>query len=192
MDGSGSGADRGGRRLASDSLGRTTNDMTDIRAEEPQDIPAIRQLHVRAFGQAEEANVVDALRANGGGLLSLVAIDAGQLVGHIIYSPARVGGLSGAALGPMAVSPEHQRRGIGTKLVEAGNAQLARLGCPVIVVVGHPEFYPRFGFRPASSYGITCRWDVPDDAFMALALDATRVAAARGLAEFRPEFGGVA
>lgn len=162
--------------------------MIDIRPEAPADIAAIRDVHRRAFGQEQEGRVVDALRANGGALLSLVALRHGRIVGHIMYSPARVGSVQGAALGPMAVVPEEQRRGVGTRLVEEGNDRVARQGCPLIVVVGHPAFYPRFGFRPASVYGVTCAWELPDDVFMVLALDDTQMAAAAGVAEYRPEF----
>ena len=108
-----------------------------------------------------------------------------------MYSPARIGSVDGAALGPMAVVPEEQGQGIGTKLVEAGNAQLARGGCPLIVVVGHPEFYPRFGFQPASVYGITCAWDLPDDVFMVLGTRRHADGAAAGVAEYRPEFSSI-
>lgn len=94
----------------------------------------------------------------------------GRVVGHIMYSPRQVAGLIGAALGPKAVAPEDQGHGIGTQLVETGNKQLADNGCPCIAMVGHPTFYPRFGFQPASSYRITCDWDVPDEAFMVVVL----------------------
>ena len=164
--------------------------MIEIRPEEPRDIAEIRDVNHRAFGQHQEGNIVDRLRANGGALLSLVAVTQDRVVGHIMYSPARVGSFHGAALGPMAVLPDEQRHGIGTKLVKAGNDRLARSGCPFVVVVGHAEFYPRFGFRPASTYGITCEWDVPDDVFMALMLNDTQMAAA-GPAEFRREFSTV-
>lgn len=167
-------------------------DMIEIRSEHPGDIAAIRTVNRRAFGQDQEANIVDALRANGGALLSLVAIEQGEVVGHVLYSPARIGSVEGAALGPMAVIPERQGHGIGTKLAEAGNDYLARSGCPYIVVVGHPQFYPRFGFRPASTYGIRCEWDVPDDAFLVLALDDTQMTAAVGVAVYRSEFTTVA
>lgn len=162
--------------------------MLEIRPEERGDIAAIRDVNRRAFGQDQEGNIVDALRANGGALLSLVATQHGRIVGHIMYSPAGVGRILGAALGPMAVVPEEQGNGIGTKLVEVGNGQLARLGYPLIVVVGHPKFYSRFGFRPASTYGVTCAWDLPDDVFMVMALDDTKMAAAAGAAVYRPEF----
>ena len=170
---------------------RTTDDMIEIRSEEPEDIEAIRDVNRRAFGQDQEGNIVDALRANGGALYSLVATKQGQIIGHIMYSPLRIGSVDGAALGPMAVVPEEQGHGIGTKLVEVGNDHLARNGCPCIVVLGHPKFYPRFGFRPASAYGITCEWEVPDDVFMVLALDDTQMARAVGAAVYRPEFSTV-
>ena len=162
--------------------------MIDIRAEEPGDQAAVHEVHRRAFGQRQEANIVDALRANGGVSLSLVASRQGQVIGHIVSSPIRVGTVVGAALGPMAVVPEAQRQGIGTELVKSGNDRLARTGCPYVVVVGHPEFYPRFGFRPASQYGVTCEWDVPDDAFMMLVIDNMQIAGAVGVAEYRSEF----
>lgn len=162
--------------------------MIEIRPEEPGDIAAIRDVNQRAFGQDQEGNIVDALRVNGGALLSLVATRQGLVVGHIMYSPIRAGSVVGAALGPMAVVPEEKGHGIGSKLVAVGNDHLARSGCPFIVVVGHPTFYPRFGFRPASAYGITCEWDVPDEAFMVLALDEAQMPSAVGVAQYRPEF----
>lgn len=162
--------------------------MIDIRPEEPGDLVTIREVHRRAFGQDEEGAIVDALRANGGALVSLVATRDGEVVGHIMYSPLRVGTVAGAALGPMAVIPECHGRGIGTRLVEAGNDFLARRECPCIVVVGHPGFYSRFGFKPAAVLGITCEWEVPGDAFMVLVLDETRMAGAVGMARYRGEF----
>ena len=147
------------------------------------DVAAIRDLNRRAFGQDQEGNIVDALRSNGGALLSLVATLNGQVVGHIIYSPISIGSVTGAALGPMAVLPEHQREGIGSRLVEAGNRKLQDAGCPFIVVVGHPEFYPRFGFMPAGARGITCEWELPDEVFMVLVLDEERMQGVSGLAK---------
>jgi putative acetyltransferase len=165
--------------------------MVEIRPEEPADVEAIREVNRRAFGQDQEGRIVDALRANGAVLISLVAVEQGRIVGHILYSLARIGDLGGAALGPMAVAPEAQRRGIGTRLVEAGNTFLASSGCPFVVVVGHPEFYPRFGFTPARARGITCKWDVPDDVFMVLVLDEARMKGVTGAVAYRPEFSTV-
>ncbi|HEV8367554.1 MAG TPA: N-acetyltransferase [Pyrinomonadaceae bacterium] len=166
--------------------------MVQIQEELPDDIPAIRELNQRAFGQDQEANIVDALRSNGGCLLSLVAIVNDRLVGHIMYSPLSVGSeITGAALGPMAVLPEYQRQGIGSQLVEAGNQKLNDAGCPFIIVVGHPEYYPKFGFTPANAHGITCEWEVPDNAFMLLVLDQMKMQGVSGSAKYRPEFSSV-
>jgi putative acetyltransferase len=159
-----------------------------VREERPEDVAAIRNVNRRAFNQEQEGAIVDALRTNGAALLSLVATIDDEVVGHIMYSPASIGDVSGAALGPMAVAPEHQRHGIGSRLIEAGNRQLAADGCPFIVVVGHAEYYPRFGFTPASTYGIRCEWDVPDEVFMVAVLDGVKMHGVTGLAGYRPEF----
>ena len=162
--------------------------MIEIREERPDDIAAIRDVNRRAFGQEQEGQIVDALRASGGAQRSLVAAVAGRVVGHILYSPLRVGTVAGSALGPMAVDPDVQHQGIGTKLVDAGNEWVRASGSPFIVVVGHPEFYRRFGFRPARPFGITCEWDVPDAAFMVLVLSEHAMVGATGMAVYRPEF----
>jgi putative acetyltransferase len=165
--------------------------MIEIREEHPADVAAIRDVNASAFGQNLEANIVDALRSNGAVLLSLVAILRGRVVGHIMYSPASVGSIMGAALGPMAVLPAHQRQGIGSRLIDAGNRKLEMAGCPFILVVGHAAYYPRFGFRPASTYGIVCEWDVPDNVFMVLVTDSEKMRVVSGLARYRPEFSNV-
>lgn len=165
--------------------------MIEIREELPADIPAIRNVNDQAFQQEQEGRLVDALRSNGAALLSLVATVDDQVVGHILYSPAIVGDVSGAGLAPMAVLPEYQRQGIGSRLVEAGNQKLKEAGCPFIVVLGHADYYPRFGFRPASTYGMQCEWDVPDNAFMVLLLDPQKMQGVSGLVKYRHEFSTV-
>jgi putative acetyltransferase len=166
--------------------------LIEIREGRPDDVAAVRDLNRRAFGQDQESNIVDELRANGATLLSLVATVNDRVVGHIMYSPLSVGGnITGAALGPMAVLPERQRQGIGSKLIEAGNQKLKNAGCPFIIVVGHADYYPRFGFRPASEHGIKCQWDVPDDVFMLLILDQAKMEGVSGLAKYRDEFSSV-
>jgi putative acetyltransferase len=163
--------------------------VIEIREEQQTDVAAVRDLNRRAFGQDQEANIVDALRSNGAALLSLVATLNGRTVGHIMYSAVSIGGsVTGAALGPMAVVPEHQRQGIGSRLVATGNRKLEGVGCPFILVVGHPQFYARFGFKPAGVYGITCEWDVPDDVFMMLVLDEAKMRGVSGMAAYRHEF----
>ena len=163
----------------------------EIREEHAGDISEIRELNQQAFGQAQEGNIVDALRSNGAALLSLVATLDDHVVGHILYSPVSLSGVDGAALGPMAVLPQHQRQGIGSKLIDEGNRRLKESGCPFIIVVGHANFYPRFGFKPASTRAITCEWEIPGEAFMVLTLDHARMAGVSGLAQYRPEFSTV-
>ena len=167
------------------------NVMIEIREERADDVVAIRDVNKRAFGQEQEGNIVDALRSNGAALLSLVATLNAQIVGHIMYSPATIADVTGAALGPMALLPEHQREGIGSKLVEAGSQKLKAAGCPFIIVLGHTNYYPRFGFRPASTLGINCEWDVPADVFMVLVLDQAKMHGVSGLAKYRHEFSTV-
>jgi putative acetyltransferase len=167
--------------------------MIKIRHEQSQDLDAVRTLNHEAFGEATEASIVDAIRAVCPDSISLVAVDEGRIVGHIFFSPVIVSGenrtVQGMGLGPMAVLPECQRRGIGSTLVQAGIAAVLENGAPFIVVLGHPEFYPRFGFSPASCYGLAPQWDgIPDEAFMVLILDATVEAELAGIARYRDEF----
>jgi putative acetyltransferase len=164
--------------------------MTEIREERVSDIASIRAVNIRAFGRDQEANIVDALRTNAAVVLSLVASREGDVVGHILYSPVTIGDVTAAALGPMAVVPECQRQGIGSALVRAGQQRLQELGCPLVVVVGHPAFYPRFGFEPARARGLICEWPVPDNVFM-LAMLSEAKRDLKGLAKYRSEFSTV-
>lgn len=167
-----------------------------IREERLEDVAAIRFVNDKAFGQSQEGELVEMLRKNNGVLLSLVAVVDRRVVGHLLYSPVSIksGGeeTAGAGLGPMAVLPEFQRQGIGVTLVEEGNRRLREAGVPFIVVVGHPEYYPRFGFVPANRHGIRCEWEVPDNVFMVLVYDHEGLSHVSGLARYRPEFSRVA
>lgn len=167
-----------------------------IREECADDVEAIREVNEKAFGQSEESRIVETLRLNAGVLLSLVATLKERVIGHILYSPVSISTngdkIIGAGLGPMAVLPEYQRQGIGSKLIENGNKILQESGFPFIVVLGHPEYYPRFGFKPASHYAIKCEWDVPDDVFMILVNDQSKLEGVSGLAKYRQEFSSVA
>src|SRR5262249_34590580 len=118
----------------------------------------------------------------------LVATLDEQIVGHIMYSPVEIGGLTGAGLGPMAVLPGYQRQGIGSTLIEAGNGSLREQECPFIVVLGHAAFYPRFGFTPGRPLGITCEWDVRDDVFLVLVLNPGKMRGVSGVVKCRHEF----
>ena len=158
-----------------------------------KDIRGVRALNELAFGQPLEADIVDKLRNNCADLLSLVATENDKIVGHILFSPAEIEGpqgvIKGMGLAPMAVLPELQRRGIGTQLVNTGIEELRKLQCPFIIVLGHHEYYPSFGFERASSYRIKCRWEgIPDEAFMILWLDKTKAGQVSGVAKYREEF----
>jgi putative acetyltransferase len=134
-----------------------------IRRETPADIDAIRAVHAAAFARPEndpamEAGLVDALRADKGWLpgLSLVADGPdGQVVGHVVCTRAHVGPVPALGLGPLGVLPPYQRQGVGHALVHTVLGAADALGEPLVVLLGHPGYYPRFGFRPAHEYGIT-------------------------------------
>ena len=166
--------------------------MITIREEQSQDIESIRNLNKLAFGQTQEADLVDKLRQDCNSLLSLVAVMQNQVVGHILFSPATIESrqrtVHGMALAPMAVLPESQRQGIGSKLVRTGIEKLKKRQYPFIIVLGHAEYYPRFGFEPASRYGIRSEWEVPDDAFMILVLNEPEMHGISGVAKYRAEF----
>jgi len=164
-----------------------------IRNEEPADASAIRALNKVAFDGPDEADIVDAIREACSSALSLVAEQEGRVVGHILFSPATVvsvgGDVVGMGLAPMAVESRSQRQGVGSSLVETGLEQLRRIGCPFVIVLGHPEYYPRFGFRPASEFGLICQWaGVPEEAFMAIILDERKMSGVVGVARYRDEF----
>jgi len=168
--------------------------MSVIRDERSPDAPALRAVLEAAFSQAVEADLVDKLRVACGDRISLVACDDDRIVGHILFTPAIIerpeGAVVGYGLAPMAVLPEFQRKGIGSALVRAGIERLRRSRCPFVIVIGHPTYYPRFGFVPASTCGIRCEWDgVPDEAFMILVLEPSLASQLAGLARYRPEFG---
>lgn len=166
--------------------------MVLIRKEEPDDIDAVRRVNEIAFEGPLEAGIVDKLRGRCEDIISLVAEEGGGVVGHILFSLIKLesGGEEhlGMGLAPMAVLPGHQRKGIGSELVRAGLAELRERDCPFVIVLGHPEYYPRFGFEPASGHGVKCEWEVPDEAFMILVLDEARLPEAGGTARYRPEF----
>lgn len=167
--------------------------MVTIRPEQPEDTRAVRAVNEAAFGVPTEGAIVDSLRTACPDAVSLVALDDGQVVGHIFFSPVLISGkggtVQGMGLAPMAVLPERQRQGIGTLLVRAGIQALRERKCPFIIVVGHPEYYPRFGFSLASQHGLSCQWEgVPDEAFMVLVLEGEAMTGVSGTARYREEF----
>ena len=165
--------------------------MAEIREERRSDYAVIRELNTLAFEDDAEANVVDKLRAACDHYVSFVAVDHGAVVGHILFTPVKLDGSSanGMGLAPMAVDPSHQRRGIGSRLVRHGLEHLRASGCPFVIVLGHPDYYPRFGFERASRYRIYSQWDgVPDEAFMIIVFDQGTIPETGGIAWYRSEF----
>ena len=166
--------------------------MITIRPEKPEDLPFIHSVIVKTFKREAEARLADKLRRACPGCLSLVAEEDGAIVGHVMFTPVVIKNtreVHGMGLAPMSVLPSRQRRGIGTLLVKAGLRMLQEKGCPFIIVLGHPEYYPRFGFQPAARLRIRSQWDeVPEEAFMILVMDAEAMANVAGVARFRNEF----
>lgn len=169
--------------------------MLNVRAEAPEDFGAVRRINELAFGGGDEAALVEALRGAARPHVSLVAEEDGRVVGHIFFSPVALEpespGLFSMGLAPMAVLPERQRGGVGSRLVRAGLEECRRAGCGVVVVLGHPEYYPRFGFRPASEKGLRCEYDVPDEVFMATELVPGALDGRPRLVRYHPAFAGV-
>jgi putative acetyltransferase len=167
--------------------------MIIVRPEEPSDINQVHAINLSAFEGGPEAGLVDALRSNCADFLSLVADDEGRVVGHILFTPVVVEGsagkVTGMGLAPMAVLPGRQRNGIGSELVRSGLELLREDGCPFVIVLGHPDYYPRFGFDRASRHGLRSQWDgVPDDAFMVMLFDPDILPDGGGIARYRDEF----
>jgi putative acetyltransferase len=166
-----------------------------VRRERPEDRAAIRQVNTLAFGRPDEANLVGALRGSGKAVLSLVAVEDERIVGHILFSPVTIDTgdriLPALGLAPMAVVPDRQRCGIGSRLVTAGLAECRNAGYHCVVVLGHPTHYPRFGFVPASRHGIRSEFEVPDEAFMILAWGEGVLDGRGGLVRYQPEFRSV-
>ena len=169
--------------------------MATVRSETPEDASEIRRVNELAFGTPAEANLVEALRDRGKAVLSLVAVEDNRVVGHLLLSPVTIGSgepvdetFSALGLGPMAVLPEHQRRGIGSLLIESALNTSRKAGHDCVVLVGHAEYYPRFGFVPASRFGLQCQYDVPDEVFMAMELREGTLTRHKGMVRYQPEF----
>ena len=166
--------------------------MINIRPEEIKDIDGIRYVNEQAFGQKKEAELVDNLRNNKAITLSMVAEVEGQVVGHILFSPVTIEpdnpSFNAVTLAPLAVLTSYQRRSIGSKLVRAGLEECRLLGHDLVFVVGHPEYYPRFGFVQAKPKGFDCEFEVPDEAWMLFELQEKVLLKRRGTVHFRPEF----
>ncbi len=166
-----------------------------IRPETSEDKEAVRHVNEQAFGRAGEANLVESLHAKQKVVSSLVAVQNGQIVGHILFCPvvieAKTKSYDAVGLGPMAVLPQFQGQGIGSALIGRGFEILRQSNHQVVIVLGHPDFYSRLGFSPASSFGVDCQFDVPDEVFMLAELSPGAAAGRNGTVVYPPEFNEV-
>ena len=168
----------------------------EIRQETIEDIPQIFMINEAAFGRPDEALLIDRLRTRKAILHSLVAVKDEHPVGHALFSPILIQGDTGvvkvaAGLGPIAVLPDYQKQGIGGELINVGIHLCRKAGYRIMIVLGHPTYYPRFGFQPAGQSGISSTYDVPDEVFMALELEDGALKDVSGVAHYHPEFDGV-
>lgn len=165
-----------------------------VRSAADDDLEAVQALHRRAFGGDGEATLVAKLHAADAALVSIVAVDRTGIVGHVLFSPVTVAGTPAplmAGLAPMAVTPLRQRSGVGSRLAAEGLVRCRERGVAAVVVLGHSDYYPRFGFRPAAQLGLCCTWDVPEEAFMALELEPRSLRDTRGTVHYHPLFEGL-
>lgn len=171
--------------------------MLSFAAETEQDVPGIRALLIAAFGGIGEADLVEVIRNYPNFIpeLSLVAREDGEAIAHILFSSMLIEGRDRAfpalALAPLAVAPQRQRQGIGSQLVELGLSKCRELGHGIVVVVGEPEYYQRFGFQRASQFGLTPSLELPDEVFMVAELYPGALTDVSGLVRYPAYFDGV-
>ena len=165
--------------------------MIEIRKEKPEYITEIRHILEQAFRESIEANLVEMLRKANKAPISLVAIYNGQLVGHILFSPVTIvsarAGFNGIGLAPIGVLPEFQKRGIRSSLIREGLEECKRARYDIVVVLGNPRFYSRFGFSRASDYGLGNEYGA-DEHFMAMELREGALSEVIGIVKYQPEF----
>jgi putative acetyltransferase len=169
--------------------------MFEIRLEKENEKDAVRRVNKQAFARQNEADLVDALRDTSEFIISLVALLDEEVVGHIMFSPVSIESnrcvREAMGLGPMAVMPNYQGRGVGAQLIKAGLQMCAENGFTIVFVLGHPTYYPRFGFVPTKPLGIQWEHDVPEELFMVVTLAETDLASITGIVKYHPVFNGV-
>lgn len=167
----------------------------NIRKEKDSDIEEIWKVNAEAFETEAEANLVNALRDSGISYISLIAEEGKEIVGHILFTPVELigdnSGLKLMGLAPMAVMTRLQKKGIGSQLVKAGLESCLAQGYDAVVVLGHPEYYPKFSFVPSVKFGIKSEYEVPDEAFMVLELTKGSLKGHQGIIKYHSAFGSV-
>ena len=164
--------------------------MELIRPGEAGDASAIRHVNLTAFATAAEADLVERLRVSGKAVIELVALDGDSVVGHVVFSPIALDPLAGTVglgLGPLAVMPDHEKHGVGRRLVQNGLAACHQWGAGFVVVIGDPPYYTRFGFEPAAKHGLRNEFDA-GDAFMVFKLESGALPPSGTLVKYSPEF----
>jgi Predicted acetyltransferase len=164
-----------------------------IQQETKVDHKFVFEVHKQAFKREEEAILVDRLRSSPAYIpsLSLVAIIGHRIVGHILFTEIKIDkrNVHALALAPVAVLPEFQQQGIGGMLIREGLSKATETGYGAVIVLGHEHYYPKFGFVPASKWGVTAPFDVPDNFFMGMELFPGALDGVSGMVEYAPEFG---
>ena len=167
----------------------------NIRKEKDSDIKEIWKVNIEAFETEAEANLVNALRDSDISYISLVAEEGEEIVGHILFTPVELigdnSGLKLIGLAPMAVVAKLQKKGIGSQLVKAGLESCLVQGYDAVVVLGHPEYYPKFSFVPSVKFGIKSEYEVPDEVFMVLELTKGSLKGHQGIIKYHSAFGSV-
>jgi putative acetyltransferase len=165
-----------------------------FREEKPEDVAQIRKLNDLAFGETGEGQLVDTLRQREAIVLSMVAEDQSKILGHILFTTVTIRNdedeedFTALGIGPMAVLPDYQRKGIGSELMKAAIEKCRELDHEIVVVLGHPEFYPRFGFVTSAPLGIQWQYDAPEEAFMVLELYENALRGRCRVVSYREEF----
>ena len=164
-----------------------------IRQEVKEDHKRVYEINKMAFGQENESKLIEKIRKGPNFVpeLSLVAEKDNEIVGHILFSKIKIVGESEfetLALAPMAVIPKLQKQGIGGKLIKKGIEKAIELGFDSIIVLGHKDYYPKFGFQQASKWGIKSPFEVPDEAFMAIELTEKALESRAGVVQYPQEF----
>lgn len=164
--------------------------MELIRPEQAGDAAAIRRVHLTAFPTPAEADLVERLRDSGKAVIELVALDGDSIVGHILFSPLALrprAGAVGLGLAPVAVMPDHEKHGVGRRLIQNGLAECHRWGAGFVVVIGDPPYYTRFGFEPAAKHGLRSEYQA-GDAFMVFKLESGALPPPGTIVKYAPEF----
>ena len=162
-----------------------------VRPETPDDQPGIRLVIASVFPTSAEADLVEDLRREAWPFVSLVAEETSRVIGHIMFTPVTIPGSEGVkmmGLAPMAVFKPYHGMGVGKSLVRAGLEECRKVGAAAVVVLGLPDYYPKFGFARASKFGLSCDYDVPDDTFMALELWPNALQGRGGRVKYHPVF----